>query len=98
MQLENIVRDKRPFAAAEPFPWRCHQCGKNAVEMATIDYAAEVQHDGRLHAFVIPSLRIPVCQACGARVFTQDVDQQVNDALRSHLQGACAARSSELRS
>ncbi len=54
--------------------------------MATIDeYAAEVRHDGRLHAFTIRSLQIPVCQACGEKVFTEDVDQQVNDALRSHL-------------
>jgi transcriptional regulator with XRE-family HTH domain len=53
--------------------------------MATIEYAAEVRHDGRLHTFTVPGLRLPVCGACGEKVFTEDVDQQINDALRLHL-------------
>jgi DNA-binding transcriptional regulator YiaG len=53
--------------------------------MATTEYEAEVRHDGRLHTFTIADLELPVCQACGARVFTEKVDAQVNDALRSHL-------------
>jgi len=53
--------------------------------MARIEYAAEVRHDGRLHKFVIPSLQIPICESCGAKVFTEFVDEQVNDALRFHL-------------
>lgn len=53
--------------------------------MATIQYEAEVSHDGRLHTFTIPNLELPVCQACGERVFTEKVDAQVNDALRAHM-------------
>jgi len=53
--------------------------------LAKTDYAAEVRHDGRLHKFTIPDLDLPVCQACGERVFTEDVDAQFNDALRAHL-------------
>ena len=53
--------------------------------MAAIRYEAEVRHDGRLHSFTIPRLRIPVCRACGEKVFTENVDAQVNDALRAHL-------------
>jgi DNA-binding transcriptional regulator YiaG len=30
-------------------------------------------------------LDIPVCQACGEKVFTEKVDDQINAALRSHL-------------
>jgi DNA-binding transcriptional regulator YiaG len=30
-------------------------------------------------------LEIPVCQACGAKVFTEQVDEQVNAALRLQL-------------
>jgi hypothetical protein len=69
----------------KPFPWRCRQCGKHEVVMATTEYQAEVRHEGRLHAFTIPNIEIPVCQACGARVFTEAADAQVNDALREHL-------------
>jgi DNA-binding transcriptional regulator YiaG len=53
--------------------------------MSTISYNAEVRHDGRLHLFVVPKLKIPVCRACGEKVFTEKVDDQINAALRSHL-------------
>jgi DNA-binding transcriptional regulator YiaG len=53
--------------------------------MAKVDYDAEVRHDGRLHSFTIRALEVPVCQNCGAKVFTETVDDQINSALRSHL-------------
>ncbi len=53
--------------------------------MATTAYQAEVRHDGRLYTFTIPRLELPVCQACGEQVFTEKVDEQVNAALRAHL-------------
>jgi DNA-binding transcriptional regulator YiaG len=53
--------------------------------MAMVSYDAEVRHDGRLYTFTIPHLNIPICQACGEKVFTEKVDDQINVALRSHL-------------
>lgn len=54
--------------------------------MSTVtNYQAEIRHDGRLHAFTIPALQVPTCRACGERVFTEDVDGQINDQLRLHL-------------
>jgi DNA-binding transcriptional regulator YiaG len=53
--------------------------------MTSISYNAEVQHDGRVYRFTIPELNIPVCQACGEKVFTENVDEQINTALRSYL-------------
>lgn len=76
---------KRPRSGERPFPWRCRHCGKREVALAKTDYAAEVRHDGRLYTFTIPDLELPVCGACGERVFTEKVDAQVNDALRGHL-------------
>src|SRR5215469_6445929 len=76
---------KRPIGAERPFPWRCRRCGKDAVELTTTRYDAEVSHDGTLHAFSIPDLEIPVCRSCGEKVFTEQVDAQVNAALRAHL-------------
>jgi putative zinc finger/helix-turn-helix YgiT family protein len=64
---------------------QCRQCGKREVVMASTQYDATVQHDGRLHTFTIPKLELPVCQVCGAKVFTEEVDAQVNNALRAHL-------------
>jgi putative zinc finger/helix-turn-helix YgiT family protein len=85
MTAKQPQKAKRPPSAERPFPWRCRQCGKREVTLAKTSYAAEVRHDGRLHEFTIPDLELPVCQACGERVFTEKVDAQVNDALRAHL-------------
>src|SRR6266404_4932926 len=76
---------KRPIGAERPFPWRCRRCGKSEVSMGSVSYNAEIRHDGRVHAFTIPQLRLPVCQACGEKVFTEKVDDQKSNALRSHL-------------
>ena len=76
---------KRSANEDRPFPWRCRQCGKQDVVMATVQYEPEVRHDGRLHTFSIPDLQLPVCQACGERVFTNGVDDQVDEALLAHL-------------
>src|SRR5271155_486486 len=48
-------------------------------------YDAEVRHDGRLYAFTVPNLELPVCQACGSKVFTENVDDQISAALRLNL-------------
>jgi putative zinc finger/helix-turn-helix YgiT family protein len=85
MHAEYESASKRPANAERPFPWRCRDCGKPQVAMRTMSYDAEVRHDGRLHAFTIPRLHIPVCKACGAKVFTATVDDQINAALRAHL-------------
>ncbi len=85
MRPEQPKTVKRPRDAERPFPWRCGDCGKLEVRLAKTDFDAEVRHDGRLHAFAIRDLELPVCQACGERVFTGKVDSQVNDALRAHL-------------
>ena len=69
----------------KPFPWRCTDCGSKAVSPVTITCTAEAKHDGRLHTFEIPDLRIPVCGSCGEKVFTNDVDDQITAALRCYL-------------
>lgn len=76
---------KRPCDAVRPFPWKCASCGEREVQLATVQYAAEVRHDGRLYAFTVPALQIPTCRACGEKVFTEDVDRQIDDALRLHI-------------
>ncbi len=62
--------------------------------MSRIDYEAEVRHDGRLHNFLVPDLGIPMCESCGEKVFTQHVDRQINNQLRSHL---CLLTPSQIR-
>ena len=85
MPPEQAKRAKRPVGAERPFPWRCRRCGKNEVFPATLPYDAEVRHDGRVHAFRVANLELPVCRACGEKVFTEQVDDQITAALRAHL-------------
>ena len=53
--------------------------------MATISYEAEDRHDGRDYKFTIPQLEAPVCRSCQQMVVTEKVDDQMNTALRAHL-------------
>ncbi len=53
--------------------------------MKTISFDAEFRHDGKLHHFPVPELEIPVCEACGEKVFNEKVDDQITDELRRHL-------------
>jgi len=55
------------------------------VQPATIAYDAAVKHDGRLHAFHIPRLQINRCAACGEILFSNVTDDQISQALRTHL-------------
>jgi putative zinc finger/helix-turn-helix YgiT family protein len=81
----NHSQPKRPVDSDRPFPWRCRHCGKSQVVMTSINYDAEVRHDGRVHMFAVANLELPVCQVCGNKVFTEKVDDQINAALRLNL-------------
>src|SRR5205085_9952962 len=85
MNRDDSKKSKRPYGAERPFPWRCRHCGKNEVVPTTVNYDAEVRHDGRLYTFTVPELNIPLCNACGEKVFTEKVDDQINAAFRLHI-------------
>jgi putative zinc finger/helix-turn-helix YgiT family protein len=82
---ETKLTKRPPISAERPFPRQCYTCAKSEVILNTISYEIEVRHDGTLHALKIPELELPVCQACGEKYFTIDVDEQINAALRAHL-------------
>jgi DNA-binding transcriptional regulator YiaG len=70
---------------SRPFPWRCYRCGQTEVRPAMIAYTARVKHDGEIHTLEIPALVVPRCGACGELTFDGKADDQINDALRTHL-------------
>src|SRR5208337_31044 len=72
-------------AAERPFPWVCPTCLGPNVRPIVKAYTAKVRHDGVDYSLNIPSLEIPTCGSCGEEVFSDNVDQQVNSALRAHL-------------
>jgi putative zinc finger/helix-turn-helix YgiT family protein len=69
----------------KPFPWYCIKCGAEEVYPSKLRYTTEVKHDGRLHRLVIDDLTVPVCRKCGEKVFTDSVDEQISQTLRSQL-------------
>jgi hypothetical protein len=71
---------RRSSNSDRPFPWRCRHCGKSQVVMATVKYDAEVRHDGRLQVSTVPDLGLPVCEACGNKVFTEKVGDRSKSA------------------
>jgi len=85
MTPEEAQTSESPLPGSKPFPWRCPECGKKAVQLATVRYVPQVKHDGRLCTVEIPRLSVPQCSACGELVFDNDADEQVARALRAQL-------------
>ena len=71
--------------ADRPFPWVCPRCLKREVRPTVKCPTATVKHDGMAYHLDIPGLEIPTCGNCGEELFTNRVDEQVNDALRARL-------------
>ena len=84
-QKQNNAAKKRPFAADEGFPRKCNHCAKKEVVFKKVSYVANVRHDGRDYSFKVPKLEIMVCSSCEEKVFTEDVDRQINAAMRKHI-------------
>jgi putative zinc finger/helix-turn-helix YgiT family protein len=69
----------------KPFPRLCPNCLKDEVYPETMPYSVEAKHDGRSYRIEVPELRIPKCKACGELIFTNSVDDQIIEALRSRV-------------
>lgn len=69
----------------KPFPWECPKCLMREVALRKIDFSLPVKYEGRLHAVDVPALGVPVCAACGERVFTSETDDQIDTAVRKQL-------------
>jgi len=85
MPPEKSKVKKAPLEAERPFPWRCRHCGQTEVRPTRVDYPMEVSYDGRTVSFVARGIDIPVCQRCGEKLITGDVDRQINQAMHEHL-------------
>ena len=64
---------------------QCRNCGERNEVLEKIDYDAEILYHGVLYKFMIVDLELPVCQVCGEKTFTEDVDEQFTVALHKHL-------------
>ena len=69
-----------------PFPWLCATCHKEEVYPDRVPYTIKVRHDDVVHSLKIEALEVPKCRSCGTLLFSDRADDQISDALRSHLQ------------
>jgi DNA-binding transcriptional regulator YiaG len=80
-----MVAKKKQEPKSRPFPWLCADCVTRTVVPTVIDYTAKVRHDAAIHELHLPGIEVPRCQTCGNLVVTTEVDEKVNEALRSRL-------------
>lgn len=59
----------------------CPSCGSNNIEIQKINYNINLRHSGQEHLVNVPSLELPICQDCKRNIFTEKVDQQIQEAF-----------------
>jgi putative zinc finger/helix-turn-helix YgiT family protein len=64
------------------FPKRCGKCGQSRMQLATVPYAATIEHDGRAYRLEIPALTVPRCDNCQALSIDDEADRQISAAFR----------------
>ncbi len=70
--------------AKRPYPWKCGKCRERRVNPVTVDYRAELEHDGRTYPVACRNLEILRCEACGNEMLPDEAYAKLNEALRFH--------------
>ena len=67
------------------FPWYCHLCNKYEIipQITNLDY--NTQHKGKRYSFTVYDINIPTCQKCGYKVFTDEVENQMDVTFNKHV-------------
>lgn len=69
----------------KPYPWKCGECGKRAVQPEKIDYSMTIEDGGRAHEVEVRNLQAARCVACGEVVLDDQANEHISDAVRAHL-------------
>lgn len=69
----------------KPFPWRCAKCGSREVFPVSQRYEFNASYDGRSYQFAVDRLEIPTCRSCGERVFSKNVNEEIDRTIRVEL-------------
>lgn len=67
------------------YPWKCRACSAWAVRPDVVPYSLDMRYGGVLHRVTIDALNIPTCYECGEKVFTVEVDEQLQKALEEMI-------------
>jgi putative zinc finger/helix-turn-helix YgiT family protein len=69
--------------AERAFSRKCGKCRQRTVELATVPYTTQIDHDGRKYTVTIPDLVIPRCGNCGTIVLDEEANRRISAAFRS---------------
>ena len=61
----------------KPSPWYCPRCRNREVRRRVVCWEGERVALGQTVHVTVPCLSLPVCDACGERVFDDIADQQI---------------------
>ena len=64
------------------YPKRCGKCGQKQMQLASIPFGTNIEHDGRVYRVEIPALTVPRCANCQAISIDDEADQQISAAFR----------------
>jgi putative zinc finger/helix-turn-helix YgiT family protein len=82
---DEMLKSKRQPAADRPYPRECPKCGQTSVMPNRMDYQDTVRFDGHSVTYLARDIEIPICGNCGEKVFSEQVDAQLCEALQRHL-------------
>jgi DNA-binding transcriptional regulator YiaG len=69
----------------KPFPWRCGNCGEQAVYGSTLDCTRTMHHDNREYTVTVAGLKTPRCVKCGQIMLDNEALEVLTDAFVRQL-------------
>jgi putative zinc finger/helix-turn-helix YgiT family protein len=76
------ILERREIMSERAFSKKCGKCRQRMVELATVPYTVQIDHDGRKYNIAIPELIVPRCENCGTIVLDVEADRQISAAFR----------------
>ena len=64
------------------FSRKCGKCRQRAMELATVPYTTQIDHDGRKYTVIIADLAVPRCANCGTISLDDEANRQISAAFR----------------
>jgi putative zinc finger/helix-turn-helix YgiT family protein len=64
------------------FSRKCGKCRQRAMELATVPYTTQIDHDGRKYTVTITDLVVPRCANCGTISLDDEANRQISAAFR----------------
>lgn len=61
----------------KPYPWTCSNCREKAVYAGVIDYAVDLERDGRTYHVKLHRLKTPRCRKCGTACLDSDANRRI---------------------